>query len=533
MKMVFLCLSLALAGAGCFRESRQSHLTVTAPPSVNLRYADEQSVAAALARVAAHHDLTLGLPEAAQREFFEALENKTELSDATPFVAGSDGAHFWLVATSEAQHNVLTLGTENQGGTHALKTMTSRPTYNQFFTSRLLAEAGTAIGRQQFDTGRLLVRNARAFGAGDKADALLAAIDQRQAELLLKAGENACEKKDYRSARIFAEQAAALLPEAQRGPATALVQRALEEEGGELRHFTGHSAAVTSVAVSADGKFALSGSEDKTARVWNLATGKEVRAFAGHHAAVRGVAFAPDGLRAVSAGDDGFVEVWDTGTGQPTLEIDEHGWKLTCVDFSRDGRSLLAGSEDYHVKIWDASTGKRLQSFSGHGWKVTAVAFSPSGDRAISASDDDSVRLWDVNTGAELRAQHNGLAHVKTVAWSPEGRYVLSAGDDKLLKLWNLDNGHEERAFKGHTQSVTGVAVSPDGRFAASVSPDGTLRLWRMETGAEVRALNAPAASCISFCPDGKTVLTGAADGTLTLWQLPREVWPAVQEVKQ
>src|SRR5882672_9630801 len=100
MKRVFLC--LALASAGCFQESRQS-------------------------RVSVHHDLTLGLPEAAQREFFEALENKTESVGAPPlpFLAGSDGAHLWLVATSEAQHNVLTLGPENQGGARTLKTLTA------------------------------------------------------------------------------------------------------------------------------------------------------------------------------------------------------------------------------------------------------------------------------------------------------------------------------------------------------------------------------------------------------------------------
>jgi WD40 repeat protein len=77
----------------------------------------------------------------------------------------------------------------------------------------------------------------------------------------------------------------------------------------------GHRDDVKSVAVSPDGKWLASGSQNQTVKIWDLATGKEVHTLRGHKGAVQSVAFSPDGKQLVSGSLDETLKVWDLATG--------------------------------------------------------------------------------------------------------------------------------------------------------------------------------------------------------------------------
>lgn len=77
----------------------------------------------------------------------------------------------------------------------------------------------------------------------------------------------------------------------------------------------GHSGNVSSVAFSPDGKYILSGSDDKTLKLWDIETGKEIRTFAGHANSITSVAFSPDGRYALSGSWDNTLKLWDIVTG--------------------------------------------------------------------------------------------------------------------------------------------------------------------------------------------------------------------------
>ncbi|HLJ97382.1 MAG TPA: serine/threonine-protein kinase, partial [Gemmataceae bacterium] len=317
----------------------------------------------------------------------------------------------------------------------------------------------------------------------------------------------------------------------------------------EIGVLMGHTALVTSAVFSPDGLYALSGSNDRTVRLWEVRNGKELRRFEGHADAVQSVAFSSDGRHAASASRDKTVRLWDVQTGLELYRCEGHGGPVLRVVFSPDGRRVLSCSEDRTLRLWDVESGKEMQHLEGHTGAVESVAISPDGHSALSCGQDKTVRLWDLESGLELRQFKGHSSEVEEVAFSPDGRQAISAGLDGLVLIWDVESGREVYGCGGHTEKVTGVAFCSGGRFLTS-SLDGTVRLWGVpEPGKAipplvVRALPAEAAgeihcfkghrNCgfgVVFSPDGRYLLSCSgckrpgdwpegADNTLRLWDI-------------
>ncbi|TDL13687.1 WD40 repeat-like protein, partial [Rickenella mellea] len=162
-----------------------------------------------------------------------------------------------------------------------------------------------------------------------------------------------------------------------------LIQTGKEAEWPVLQHvLEGHIDHIRSVAFSPDSKHIVSGSNDKTIRVWDAETGTvTLGPLEGHTEGISSVAFSPNGKHIVSGSDDETIRVWDAETGIVTLgPLEGHTSYITTVTFSPDGKHIVSGSYDKTIRVWDAETGTViLGPLEGHTDWITSVAFSPDG----------------------------------------------------------------------------------------------------------------------------------------------------------
>ncbi|CCA71411.1 related to WD40-repeat protein (notchless protein) [Serendipita indica DSM 11827] len=288
----------------------------------------------------------------------------------------------------------------------------------------------------------------------------------------------------------------------------------------------GHEHSVMTVKFSPDGSRIISGSLDKTIRMWDAETGQQLgKPFEGHEDWVLAVEFSPDGSQIVSGSRDQTVRVWDAATGHLLGEpLIGHEGEVSAIAISPDSSYIVSGSSDKTIRLWDAATGKSLgEPLVGHEYAVEAVAFSPDGLRVISGSDDGTIRLWDVDTRKPLGEPIEGHEDaVRAVAFSPDGLLIASGSKDNTIRLWDAKTGQPlGDPFEGHRSSVVAVAFSPDGSRIVSGSWDYTLRLWDVNTG---QPLGRPfegheeGVYTVAFSPDGSRVISGSNDDTIRLW---------------
>ncbi len=290
----------------------------------------------------------------------------------------------------------------------------------------------------------------------------------------------------------------------------------------------GHNRAVNSVAFSPDGKELASGSNDGTAKLWNVATGKERATLKGHRGGVHCVAFSPDGRTVASGGNDKTVRLWDT-TGRVRGILRGHKGGIYCLAFSPNGRVLAVGGdvqsgiarEDVlgDFRLWDTETGRELLSPKRH-IQVIAVCFPPAGRTLAGGELFGHVTLWETASG-KIRATFKGhRSLVTSLAFAADGKTLASGSHDNTVRLWDLRTGKTLKTLKGHTHRVHNIALSKEGKLLVSGSQDKTIMFWDTSTGKELATIyEAKPVWSVALSPDAKLVAAGVGE-TIKIWKV-------------
>ncbi|MDI5974570.1 WD40 repeat domain-containing serine/threonine protein kinase [Amycolatopsis magusensis] len=278
------------------------------------------------------------------------------------------------------------------------------------------------------------------------------------------------------------------------------------------QRLTGHTKLVFSAGLSADGRVAVTGSQDLSVRIWDARSGSCLHSIEDRPSPVDSVDVGADGRLVLSACRDGEVGVWSAETGGNLVLLrGEQTLGARVARLSADGTTVVTAGMDHAVRVWDVESGQCVRTMTGHRGKVGDLAFGADG--RLVASGGDSVRLWDLDSGECVQSLP---AVARTVCLSHDGRFAVSADDS--AQLWDIATGQCVRTFE--TGPVRTARFTGGGRFLAC-GGSGGISVWDVHSGQLVRAPAEPSVSGLAATPDHLLAAIGDTARLIALdWEL-------------
>ncbi|MDA1013765.1 MAG: WD40 repeat domain-containing protein [Planctomycetota bacterium] len=268
--------------------------------------------------------------------------------------------------------------------------------------------------------------------------------------------------------------------------------------GDLLATMEGHTYRLNYITYSPSGKYILTCTGKQwpyvpkgpvSARTWDAKTGKQIAEFKAHMDTIRIAKFSQDEKYVLTSSDDHTARLWEVASGKE-LHPFPHKSKITTIEFSPDGKTILTSSSEQRspymeegvrvpaepcMKLWDAQTGKLL-IHKPHQQGVTA-SFNESGDQIITACRG-VITYWDIASGKELATRREPLIST-TVVFCPNGKYCVVAEPDESLELWSIAD--QKPIGRMAIENPYRTFFSHDGKTFYSLTRAGEFRTWSLE----------------------------------------------------
>jgi WD40 repeat protein len=298
-----------------------------------------------------------------------------------------------------------------------------------------------------------------------------------------------------------------------------------------VHRLKGHSASVTSLAFSPDGRTLVSGSWQLDgeygrghAIVWDMRSRRRIRQLFGGGSMILSLAYAADGRVVASGEEDGTIRFWNTATwAQLGPALVRHASAVTNLAFSPVSQILASGSSDATVMLWDVATLEAInQGLTAHRRAVTGVVFTVDGERLATSDDDGTIAVWNVGVDNRLGLPVPGSQGVASVAFRPDGKFLATGGDDGTVAVFDAISRMPTRKFGVGRGFVYGLAFSPDNKTLVSGDWAGTIAFWDAESHQPLGTLLSREGGIVSlsFSPDGATLASASSAGAILLWDV-------------
>ncbi len=285
-----------------------------------------------------------------------------------------------------------------------------------------------------------------------------------------------------------------------------------------------HDEAITSIALSPDGRLLASAGQDKAIRLWTFPDGDLQRTINLRDGVPESLAISPEGDVLAAAMGDGTIRLLSLPRGRQIRTLEGGSASLWPMVFSPDGR-FLAIANFGNFDLWSVPDGRITGTYGGHSSAITALSFSEDGSVLTSASPD-SLRTWSLpnveETGSVPLVSGSAEEGGRVMALSPGGGKLISLRD-RTLSIRSARDGSLITAITDHESSepARSLAISQDGEVVLTGSASEGLRLWSVEQGCLTKQLRGVRGiSALAMSPDRRYV-AAASDQSITIWSLP------------
>ena len=260
------------------------------------------------------------------------------------------------------------------------------------------------------------------------------------------------------------------------------------EEQKKIVALEGHNGPVTNAHFLPDGRIFTTG-DDMLGIVWKF-NGVDVNIdyrLRGHSHKIMAATVFDKGRKLVTGSWDKTVRIWSALSGKMLRKI-KLPVPVNSVAVIAGERWIAVGGHDTKIRIFNLHNGKALGSLHGHKMGITELRASRQGNFLLSSSIDRTLRLWDVVKQKSILHLQRHDSQVLGVRFTPDEQYAVSGGRDGYVMVWDLSTGNLKKAIRAHQEVVWAVAISPDGRFVVSGSSDETARVWHLQSGDRIGA---------------------------------------------
>ncbi len=288
------------------------------------------------------------------------------------------------------------------------------------------------------------------------------------------------------------------------------------------------AALVNEAKLSPDGKYIAVGRTGNNAKIIDFKTGRVYATLKGHNSMVISLCFSPDGKYLATGGLDGKAIVWNVETGDSvqTIRFRDEKLAIFSVDISADGKMLATADWGGYVYIWDIETGKRIQAVSPHNrMGVYQVKFSSNGVYFISAGLDRKLKLTEIDTGQEIRLFTGHTNLVNSINLSPDGDKIITSGWDGSIRVWDFYSGLQVLRIRAHEGGVYNAKFDPSGKYIVSGGDDFLVKEWDVSTGELICELagHQGGVGDVNITGDLQHIISGSRDGSIRIWDLPEK----------